>query len=91
MAQTTFHTDTLSTQSPVDAAERHQLEVEKLGVIAGFLIGLPLALGVVQEALLADGLPTWAAGAAAVATVAVSTWLGLRAGSAVASHLRADH
>lgn len=84
MAQTGFKLHQVSHQSPADLAHK-QLEVEKVGVIAGFLAGLPLAVGTVQEMLGAHGAPAWLVGLAMVVTVAATTSVGLRVGSAIAS------
>jgi len=88
MARTLSHTPRLAQEVHIDTSQRKQLEVEKLGVIAGFLVGLPLGLSLVQDNLLADGLPTWLAGGAAVATVVASTWLGLKAAASLAALFR---
>ncbi|HET6788161.1 MAG TPA: hypothetical protein VFH49_09380 [Aquabacterium sp.] len=53
------------------------VEFEKLGVIAGFLTGLALALGYVYEPIVAAGLPEWAGMGAAIAAVALCTRAGL--------------
>lgn len=63
--------------------ERKALGVEKLGVIGGFLVGLPAGLELVREPLLAAGAPTGLTGVATVAVVALCTWVGLRVGSAL--------
>jgi len=59
------------------------LGAEKLGVMGGFVAGLVLAVGTVHDAVLAQGLPDLAADGAAVVTVALVTWVGLRVGAAV--------
>lgn len=86
MAQTGIKLHQVSTQSPTDLAHK-QLEVEKFGVIAGFLAGLPLAVGTVQDALNAHAVPDWLVGLAMFMTVAATTSVGLRLGSAVAGLL----
>lgn len=78
----------LAHEADMDFRQSKQLEVEKLGVIVGFLIGLPLSLSLVQDRLLADGLPSWLAGGATVLTIVASTWLGLKAASSVAALFR---
>ncbi|MBI5335549.1 MAG: hypothetical protein HZB72_13360 [Burkholderiales bacterium] len=65
--------------------DRKALGVEKLGVIGGFLVGLPAGLELVREPLLAAGAPSGVTGVATVAAVALCTWVGLRVGSALAS------
>lgn len=67
------------------AEERRTLWLEKLGVIAGFLLGLPLALSVVNEAL--AEAPEVVCVLAVVAVVALTTRLGLMAASAAARRL----
>ncbi len=67
------------------AEERRTLWLEKLGVIAGFLLGLPLALSVVNE-VLAEA-PEVVSVLAVVAVVALTTRLGLLAASAAARRL----
>lgn len=67
------------------ADERRSLRLEKLGVIAGFLLGLPLALFVVNE-VLAEA-PEAIEVLAVVGVVAVTTRFGLMAASAVARRL----
>jgi hypothetical protein len=86
MAQTGFKLHQVSHQSPADLAHK-QLEVEKVGVIAGFLAGLPLAVGTVQEVLNAHGAPEWLVGLAMIMTVAATTSVGLRVGAAIAGLL----
>jgi hypothetical protein len=65
--------------------ERRQLRLEKLGVIAGFLLGLPLALTAVHD-LLADA-PEAVSVLAVVVVVAATTRFGLLAASAAARRL----
>lgn len=86
MAQTGIKLPHVSHQTPADL-EHKQLEVEKVGVIVGFLAGLPLAVGTVSEALAAHNAPEWLTGLAMVMTVAATTSVGLRLGSAVAGLL----
>jgi membrane protein YdbS with pleckstrin-like domain len=86
MAQTSFKFDRVSQQTPADLAHK-QLEVEKVGVIVGFLVGLPLAVGFVSEALEAHATPEWLVTVAMVATVAATTAVGLRMGTALAARL----
>ena len=71
------------------AAERQQLRLEKVGVIAGFLVGLALAGGVVSAALVDLDAPQWFEFAALAVTVAVSTRLGLSAAAALSRKLSA--
>lgn len=65
-------------------ANRKGLGYEKLGVIAGFLVGLPVGVGLVDAPLAAVGAPQWLSIMATVAVVAVCTALGLRGGAALA-------
>jgi|GWRWMinimDraft_5_1066013.scaffolds.fasta_scaffold00909_3 amino acid transporter len=65
-------------------ADRKGLGYEKLGVIAGFLVGLPVGVGLVDAPLTAVGAPQWVGIVATVAVVAVCTALGLRGGAALA-------
>ena len=68
--------------------ERRQLRLEKLGVIAGFLLGLPLALTAVHD-LLGDA-PEAVSALAVVVVVAATTRFGLLAASAAARRLTAS-
>ena len=86
MAQTGIKLHHVSNQTPADL-EHKQLEVEKVGVIVGFLAGLPLAVGTVSEVLTAHNAPELLTGLAMVMTVAATTSVGLRLGSAVAGLL----
>lgn len=74
---------------PGPAAERQQLRLEKVGVIAGFLIGLALAAGSVSGALNDLGAPAWLEFAATALTIAVTTRLGLSAAAALSRRLAA--
>lgn len=65
-----------------------QLAVEKLGVIAGFLMGLVVGMAAVAEPMSSVGLPTWLTVPATVVTVALFTWAGHRVGTLAAGHLR---
>jgi hypothetical protein len=65
-----------------------QLAVEKLGVIAGFLMGLLVGMAAVADPMASIGLPAWVTVPATVATVALFTWVGHRAGTAAAERLR---
>jgi len=55
------------------------VEVEKVGVILGFLVGLVLAIGLVTEPLTSAGVPTWVSVGAVFLVVAVCTRAGLAA------------
>ncbi len=70
---------------PGPAARRQQLRLEKVGVIAGFLLGLVLALGVVSAPLVDLGIPAWLEATSLALTVAVCTRLGLSAAIALSS------
>ncbi len=53
------------------------IEVEKVGVILGFLIGLVLAIGLINESPLVANAPTWVGILALAGIVAVCTRSGL--------------
>ncbi len=72
---------------PGPVAQRQQLRLEKVGVIAGFLIGLVLAVGLVSNLVGELGAPEWLEFAAGAATVAVLTRLGLSASAALSRKL----
>lgn len=72
---------------PGSTAERQQLRLEKVGVIAGFLAGLALALGVVSDVLAGSGAPEWLAFATVAVSVAATTRLGLSAAAALSRKL----
>jgi hypothetical protein len=86
MAHSSFTLQESTKPVPAELAHK-QLEVEKFGVILGFLAGLVLAVGPVMEALNAQGLSSFFTGVAMVATVAVTTRLGLRLGAGLAALL----
>lgn len=86
MAQTGIKLHHVSHQTSADL-EHKQLEVEKVGVIVGFLAGLALAVGTVNDVLTAHNAPDWLTGLAMVMTVAATTAVGMRVGSAVAGLL----
>jgi hypothetical protein len=88
MAQSLFSSHPAGLRVVQGVSERQPLWQDKLGVMAGFLAGLPLALAVVND-LLADS-PEWVAVSAAVLTVAVTTSLGLRVSVAL-SRARSQH
>lgn len=67
------------------ASERQQLRLEKLGVIAGFLLGLLLTIHLEVDVL--GAAPPWLATLAAGLTVAATTRLGLMVGAALARRL----
>lgn len=70
------------------AVGRQHLAVEKLGVIAGFLVGLLVGMGAVAEPMGSAALPAWLTVPVTVATVALFTWVGHRAGTMAAERLR---
>ncbi len=72
---------------PGHAVQRQQLRLEKVGVIAGFLIGLTLAVGVVSGLVVELGAPDWLEFAAVALTVAATTRLGLSAAAALSRKL----
>lgn len=84
MAQTTVKFPGVSKRTPADLAHK-QLEVEKAGVIAGFLVGLPVAVGPVGDLLHSIGASDFATGLGMVLTVAVTTRVGLLVGARLAS------
>lgn len=86
MAQTSFRLHRVSHQSPADLAHK-QLEIEKGGVILGFLVGLLLAVGHVQGLLTSHGASNLLVGLSMVLTVAATTSIGLRIGAALAARL----
>jgi hypothetical protein len=53
------------------------IELEKVGVILGFLVGLVLAIALVNESGLIAEVATWVSVATAAAIVAVCTRAGL--------------
>lgn len=65
--------------------DRRALRLEKVGVIAGFLLGLPLALAVVNDVL--PEAPEAVAVLSVIAVVALTTRLGLMVASAAARRL----
>jgi hypothetical protein len=70
------------------ALQDRQLGIDKASVILGFILGLPLGLGVVGDLLAAIGAPAWTEVAGLVLTVAATTAVGMRAGNWLARHLR---
>ena len=66
-----------------DSSDRQGLGHEKLGVIAGFLVGLPVGIGLVDSSLMTLGAPGWLGLVATLASVAVCTSVGLKAGKAL--------
>ncbi len=55
------------------------VELEKVGVILGFLTGLVLAIGLLSEPLASTDLPSWVSIAGVAAIVALCTRAGLAA------------
>jgi hypothetical protein len=84
MAQTTVKFPGGAKRAPADLAHK-QLEVEKAGVIVGFLAGLPVAVGPVSELLHSIGASDFASGIGMVLTVAVTTRVGLLVGAKLAT------
>lgn len=82
MAQTFTH---ISDQR----SAQQQLRLEKLGVIAGFLLGVVLSAGVVSTGLGAVDAPDVLSVLAIGLTVAVTTRLGLFAAAAASRKLAA--
>lgn len=85
MAQSLSSPHPVGLNAEQTGTEQRQLRLEKVGVIAGFLLGLPLALAEVGEAL--SDAPEWLSVAGVVLTVAVATRLGLMAASAIARRI----
>lgn len=77
----------LARRLPGPAAQRQQLRLEKVGVIAGFLVGLVLAVGPVSDLLGEMGAPEWLEFAAGAVTVAALTRLGLSASAMLSRKL----
>ena len=63
------------------------LNLEKAGVITGFIVGLALGTGLVSVPLAESGVPETIAFAAAVLVIALSTWAGQRLSVHVAAWL----
>lgn len=84
MAQQSLNYDEGQVPVTVSDADRKGLGYEKLGVIAGFLVGLPVGVGLVETPLASAGAPQWLGIVATVAVVALCTALGLRGGAALA-------
>ncbi len=87
MAQTSLNFDPVSKQAYATAAERKQLELEKFGVMAGFLVGLLLAVGSANDFLAALEAPKWVSVAGGVLVVALATSAGLRLSTKLAKRL----
>ena len=66
------------------------LDLEKLGIIAGFLFGLPIGIALLEGPLTEFDLPQWMVVATTFIVVAMFTWVGLRAGSVAAERLDQD-
>ncbi|CAH0349436.1 hypothetical protein [Aquabacterium sp. CECT 9606] len=90
MAQHSLKYDVVPGSGHDAEADRKGLGYEKLGVIAGFLVGLPVGVGLVETPLTAVGAPQWLGIVATVAVVAVFTALGLRGGAALAKRATQD-
>lgn len=88
MAQTSLKLVRVSHSSPADLAHK-QLQIEKLGVVAGFLAGLPLAVGFVSDTLTALNTPDALVAVGGVIAVAFTTAVGLRIGQALAARITA--
>jgi hypothetical protein len=90
MAQTILHLGQRIEQRPSRATSPQQgsvgnsLGFEKLGVVGGFLIGLPIGVGLVGEPLSSFGAPHWLAVTMTALVVAVFTRIGLSLGKTAA-------
>lgn len=87
MAQHSLDYDVVQRTTREDETDRKGLGYEKVGVIAGFLVGLPIGVGLVETPLASAGVPQWLGIIATVIVVSVFTSLGLRAGMAMARHI----
>lgn len=76
MSQSTLHV--LHGEDSPEPQDRPSLGQEKLGVIAGFLLGLPVGISAVGGTLTDIGSPQWLANTATIAVVAAFTWAGWR-------------
>lgn len=87
MGQQTLDYEAAHRSGLEDETDRKGLGYEKLGVIAGFLVGLPIGVGLVETPLTSLGAPQWLGIIATVVVVSVFTSLGLRAGMALARRI----
>lgn len=87
MAQHSLDYDVVQRTTREDETDRKGLGYEKVGVIAGFLVGLPIGVGLVETPLMSAGAPQWLGIIATVIVVSVFTSLGLRVGMAMARHI----
>jgi hypothetical protein len=87
MAHQSLNYDVVPGSGLEGEADRKGLGYEKLGVIAGFLVGLPVGVGLVETPLASAGLPQWLGIVATVIVVSVFTSLGLRVGMALAKRI----
>lgn len=83
MAHTSLSFNSQNKAEAQALAERKALDLEKAGVILGFLLGMVLAVGPMYEHLLALGVPHWFTLPLGVAVVAASSQAGLRLARAV--------
>lgn len=86
MSQTSLKLSGVSQQTPADVAHK-QLELDKVGVILGFLLGLALSVAVVSDGLAILNADRLFQVVAAVVVTAACTALGARAGRWLADHL----
>ncbi len=87
MAHTSLKLSRVSAQGSSTAESHKQLDMEKVGVMLGFVAGLFLAVGGVNEFLVASGSPEWLNVGVGAVIVALTTVAGLRLASTVSARL----
>ena len=88
MAEMSYQAPSSANEAPLEPG-RHQLFLEKCGVIFGFLLGLAVAAGSLGEALSSMGAPEGLVFGAIALTMAVTTRFGLFAAAALSRKLNA--
>lgn len=81
---------THSSIASIRKERQRALWLDKLGVIAGFLVGLPVGLAVLDLLNQAEVLPVWALALVVALVVCLFTWVGMRLGVAVGRHFQAE-